>query len=162
MSVTAWMLLALAAGAGLTLTAIDLRSARIPDAANATLALCGPAFHWLADWHYATATELLLGSLFGAGFFYAAREVYARWRGLEAIGLGDVKFMAAAGLWVGLSGIAPLILVAALTTLAALALRHGAAITSEAWRRRRIPFGPGLAVGLAVVVAGQLLGVWRG
>lgn len=122
---------------------------------NAVLAVTGIAFHWASEWLYASPDELLLGSLLGAALFYAVRAVYLRLRGVEALGLGDVKFMAAAGLWVGIWGIAPLILIAALAALAVVLIRHGRSVASEAVRRRRIPFGPGLALGLIVVVGGR-------
>jgi prepilin signal peptidase PulO-like enzyme (type II secretory pathway) len=154
--------LVVAGAALLAMVAIDLHASRLPDLLNAILAITGAAFHWTTDWLHAIPADLLLGASFGAALLYAVRVVYLRLRGVEALGLGDVKFMAAAGLWVGIWGIAPLILIAALTTLTVVLLRHGRAVTSEAVRRRRIPFGPGLALGLAVVVAGQVFGVWPG
>ena len=157
---TGLQVMALLAGAalGAALLASDLRGQRLPDLLNAGLALAALAFHAAraagVEW-----IELLLGALFGAGLFYAVRAVFFRLRRVEALGLGDVKFMAAAGLWVGIGGVAPLILIAATATLVVVLVRHGRTVSEEAVRRRRIPFGPGLVLGLAAVVAGQLLGV---
>jgi len=162
MSVLAvFQLVALILGAMLcgALVVADLRERRLPDVLNAGLAALGLIFHALSDPPSATWAEILAGGGFGAGFFLAMRLLFLRLRGVEALGLGDVKFMAAAGLWVGIWGIAPLILIAALATLLVVVLRHGRDIADPALRQRRIPFGPGLAFALVVVVALQLLGV---
>ncbi len=157
-------ILALVAGAGALagLLLVDLRQARLPDALNLALALAALVFHLANGSWYATWTELLAGAVFGAGLFYALRALMFRLRGIEALGLGDVKFMGAAGLWVGIWGIAPLILVATLSTLAVVALWHGRGLADREIRRQRIPFGPGLVFGLVAVMAGRLSGFWVG
>lgn len=114
----------------------------MPDLPDAGLTLADVPFHWAADWLYAIPTELVLDAALGAALLYAVRAVYFRLRGVEAIALDDVTFIAAAGLRVGVRGIAPPILTAALTTLAAALARHDRFVASEATRRRCIPFGP--------------------
>jgi leader peptidase (prepilin peptidase)/N-methyltransferase len=146
----------------LSLAIFDLRLKRLPDGLNALLGLSGAAFHWSSETVSATPAELALGAAIGGGLFYVMRVLYLRLRGTEALGLGDVKFMAAAGLWAGIWGIAPLILIAALSTLLVVVFRQGRALADAEFRRRRIPFGPGLVFGLVVVVAAQLNGFWTG
>lgn len=148
-----------AAAALLALTVIDLRHARLPDGLNFILVLSGIAFHAASPNEYATWPELLLGAALGAGLFYLLRGIYLRLRGIEAIGLGDVKFMAAAGCWVGIWGIAPLILIAAATTLVVVCLQSGG-LSTALKTQRRIPFGPGLALGLVAVMMAGYWGVW--
>ncbi len=77
---------------------------------------------------------------------WGLRALHARLRGRIGLGLGDVKFLAAATAWTGLAALPLVILVASLTALLALGLasltgrRIGAAT--------RLPFGPFLVLGL--------------
>ncbi len=43
----------------------------------------------------------MLGAMVGAGFIYASGALYLRWRGVEGMGLGDVKLMAMVGAFLG-------------------------------------------------------------
>ncbi len=56
------------------------------------------------------------GAVIGA-VFWLLRRLYFALRKIQGLGLGDVKFLAAAGVWVGVSGLPMLLLVAALTAL---------------------------------------------
>lgn len=49
-----------------------------------------------------SAVDALLGAAVGAGFIYGAGAIYLRWRGIEGMGLGDVKLMAMVGAFVGI------------------------------------------------------------
>lgn len=87
-----------AIGLGLmaALAVIDFNFGIIPDELNIFLALLGG---W---WTYVNGNELWLsvivaGALLTVGLFCAI--AYSRWRKQEMLGLGDVKFFAAAGLW---------------------------------------------------------------
>ena len=96
-----------------------------------------------------------------------AREQFApRHHGLNRIGIrgrrpvemrhlagmvGDVKFLAAAGIWVGVAGIPMLLLVAALTALACAGLMQLAGRQLNA--QTSISFGPFLATGLLFAAA---------
>jgi prepilin signal peptidase PulO-like enzyme (type II secretory pathway) len=87
----------------------------------------------------------LWGSLFGAGLLLMVRFFYDWWRGIEGIGLGDVKLVAIAGFYVGIQGIPFVILIGALSTLLW-------AIPFMILQRQKnlkimLPFGPGLAFG---------------
>jgi leader peptidase (prepilin peptidase)/N-methyltransferase len=46
--------------------------------------------------------DSLLGAAAGASFIYGAGAIYLRWRGIEGMGLGDVKLMAMVGTFLGL------------------------------------------------------------
>ena len=46
--------------------------------------------------------DSLLGAVVGASFIYGAGAIYLRWRGMEGMGLGDVKLMAMVGAFLGL------------------------------------------------------------
>lgn len=153
----------------LVLTWIDLRGMVLPDALVLLLAVLGIAFHLLTDWAHVAPIDALAGAALGAGVLHALRAAFFRLRGVEALGLGDVKLMAAAGLWVGVWNVPLVLTLAAVATLAVvlgLALlrrvtRREATVPSDAaavpLRTQQVPFGPGLCLGLAVVVAQRFL-----
>ena len=76
-----------------------------------------------------------------------------RLRGREGLGLGDVKLIAAAALWVGPFGISWLVLAACVSALAMVLAMQLAGQPLD--RATRLPFGPHIALGLAVVLAAQ-------
>ena len=82
--------------------------------------------------------------VFGGGVMYGLRAAFLAWRGISALGLGDVKFVALAGLYIGFTGLPPLLVLAGLMGivfgLAWRALGHGPAF----------PFGPALCGALAL------------
>jgi len=91
----------------------------------------------------ALAAATLRGAVLGI-LFLSLRERYARWRGREGIGLGDVKLAAAAGVWLDWPAMPIAIEIAALGALALYVLGHALG------RRRihaatRLPFGLFLA-----------------
>lgn len=130
------------------LSIIDLATLRLPDALTlpliATGLICAALFKWDGDswldlrWRVAAAA-------LGYGLLFATAWLYHRIRGRHGLGLGDAKLLAASGAWLGLEGIAPTLLVASLTALAAALVGHlvGRTITADT----RIPFGPFLAIG---------------
>jgi leader peptidase (prepilin peptidase) / N-methyltransferase len=137
----------------------DWRRYILPDALLLGLAICGFVFHLASGWYWQTPLTLLSASAFGAFLLWILRAVYWLWRKQEGLGLGDVKFMAAAGLWVGIGGIGPLLLIGSVATLG-FALYHG-------WRQKlgwhkakqlALPLGPGLGLGLILVLFLQLKG----
>ena len=87
--------------------------------------------------------SLLRGAVL-AGAFLAVREVHHRLRKREGIGLGDVKLAGVAGAWLGWTAMPIAVEVAALTGIAAYALRQfisGRPLHATG----RIPFGLFLA-----------------
>lgn len=118
---------------------VDLQFGIIPDGLNILLAIIGAWWVWKSggDFYMALAVA---GSLLAVGLFCAL--VYSRWRGREMLGLGDVKFFAAAGLWLPIEA-APWFL--------ALAGILGV-IVSIIWRYagggKEFPFAPALCLSL--------------
>ncbi len=53
-------------------------------------------------WRVLSFADSVLGAIAGAGFIWLAGEAYARIRGLEGMGFGDVKLMAMVGAFLGL------------------------------------------------------------
>ncbi|MEQ8966051.1 MAG: prepilin peptidase [Azospirillaceae bacterium] len=138
--------------------AIDLDHFRLPDATTgAAAALAVPWYGLLATDPIApgpidAAATAAAGAALAAGLALAVRFAFARLARVDALGLGDVKLLAAAGLWLGPDGV-PALLVAG-----------GAAgvATGLAWRTagrgRVFPFGPGLALAFFALACLQAAG----
>ena len=125
------------------LSMIDIAQFRLPDALTLPLLAVGLALAaWggvqLLAWHLISA-GLGFGAFRGIGF------LYERYRGVQGLGLGDAKFLAAAGAWFGAEPLATLVLIAAVTALSFVAI--SAANGRVMSRSMRLPFGPFLAVG---------------
>jgi leader peptidase (prepilin peptidase)/N-methyltransferase len=91
----------------------------------------------------------------GAGLLLL-RHLYAMARGRQGLGLVDVKFLMAATLWAGLSGLPVLLLIATTTALAAVLILYmtGRRLTGQT----ALPFGPFLVIGLVAVLVLQAVG----
>jgi leader peptidase (prepilin peptidase)/N-methyltransferase len=135
-----WLLLALAA--------IDARTFILPDGLNAAVAVLGAAM--LAsvrppDWGMNVA-----GAVIGFGLLWLVELFYRRLRGRDGLGRGDAKLLGAIGLWVGAFGIAPVLLIASLSGIAAallLSLRESKTLSGQS----AIAFGPWIALGGYIV-----------
>jgi prepilin signal peptidase PulO-like enzyme (type II secretory pathway) len=127
---------------------IDLHFGIIPNELNLLMALTG--FLWLLCGGGEIYMGLMLAAfLLGVGLFLAL--AYSRWRGREMLGLGDVKFFAAAGLWLR-PDLAPWFF--------AIAGLIGV-VTSFLWRRagggKELPFAPALCFALAICIFYRLV-----
>jgi leader peptidase (prepilin peptidase)/N-methyltransferase len=120
---------------------IDWRHMIMPDVLTLPLIPLGLAAAGILE------PENLPGRLIGvaAGFFglWLVAWVYRRTRGREGLGLGDAKLLAAAGAWVGASGLPSVLAGAALGGLAA---AGGMMLAGRRLDRySALPFGPFLA-----------------
>jgi leader peptidase (prepilin peptidase)/N-methyltransferase len=92
-------------------TVMDWRFFLLPDKGNLAFAGLGLVYQLLhlnwADTSHITDVLLfmILGACCGAGIFLFTRFISLKWKGVEGIGLGDVKFSAAAGVWLGPAGV---------------------------------------------------------
>lgn len=136
----------------IALSIIDLRHWILPNKLNLTLGLLGAGFHASTGFLFFPPIELLLGGLIGSGILYIVRFFGNRHYQQETLGLGDVKLLGAAGLWLGTEGI-----VFAITVGAFAGLIHGLVVAfSRALREKRrpnlkrlmIPAGPGFCIGI--------------
>jgi leader peptidase (prepilin peptidase)/N-methyltransferase len=130
------------------LAAIDHFHGLLPDLLNGTLLLAG-LLALLFDPMAPSAMDGLAGGLLGAAGFAALALGYQAVRGRSGLGGGDIKLMGALGIWVGLTGLAWVVLVAAASALvASLIAARGRFEPSHAIR-----FGPWLGgAGFAVLV----------
>ena len=139
---------------------IDFRYKILPDVLNATIAIAGVLAIILSAWHAFDATAHLVamlgqaagGALIYGGGSWALRAIFMVWKKREALGLGDVKFFAASGIWLGMN----------VDALAAYLLLSGVCgvVAALVWRKAtgelEFPFGPAL-IGAFVAVL-----LWRG
>jgi leader peptidase (prepilin peptidase) / N-methyltransferase len=129
---------------------IDLRRRIIPDGLTLALFGAGLLVTGLREGDPAAVPLRLAEAALAFGLAWALRALHARLRGRIGLGLGDVKFLAAATAWTGLAPLPVLILVASLAALAALAA--GALAGRRIDAATRLPFGPFLALGLHVAL----------
>ena len=146
---TTFALLCLASAA---LAWIDLRRGIIPDRLNLAIASLGVArIAMLGGWtavYIASFEGLVIGAA-----VWLFRRLYFAVRQYQGLGLGDVKLLAASGIWIGITGVPMQLLIAAVTALAAAGAMQLAGQTVT--RQTPLPFGPFLALGLIITVALQ-------
>lgn len=136
--------------AALALT--DIRRGIIPNGLNLSIAGLG-LLKTLVTGGAAAALETGCEAAAIGLIFWLLRRCYFVLRKTQGLGLGDVKFLAAAGTWIGIAGLPTLLLIATLAALAAAGSLQlaGRAVT----RQSSLPFGPFLAIGLLLTVISQ-------
>lgn len=139
----------------IALSVIDLKHWILPDELNFALGVTGVAFHLLTAYRFLALQEMALGAALGAGMLYIIRFFSNRHYGRDTLGLGDVKLMGAAGIWLGIEGVLQAVTVGALAGLihglvyaTILSIKNKTAFTI---RNLSIPAGPGFAVGIIVI-----------
>jgi leader peptidase (prepilin peptidase)/N-methyltransferase len=145
--------LALLCAASALLAFIDLRRGIIPNWLNLAIAFAGLARAFLLEGFVALLTAACEGIIVGATV-WLLRWLFFRLRKYQGLGLGDVKLLAASGVWIGIAGVPIQLLVASLTALAAAGLLRLAGLAMT--RQTSLPFGPFLALGLLTTLVLQL------
>src|SRR6202043_3136872 len=124
---------------------IDIRHGIIPDWLNLTIAGLGLSKAVILGGPFAGLEAACEGAAIGL-IFWLLRRLYFVLRKIQGLGLGDVKFLAAAGPWIGIAGMPTLLLIATLTALVA---AGGLQLAGrDMTRQTSLPFGPFLAIGL--------------
>lgn len=129
----------------LVLSAVDMRTYRLPDLITLPLILFGLA------WHLFRGDPMLnyaLGAAIGYGFVYALSVYWRHRRGAEGIGLGDGKLLGGAGAMVGATHLPFVLLIGSST---ALLIHGGSLLLRKSKRSDYVAFGPYLAFGLWAV-----------
>jgi leader peptidase (prepilin peptidase)/N-methyltransferase len=154
-----WIALFCLAGAVFLLAAlsvVDLKTRLLPNEMVLGFALLGLVFHWATAARFVAPEDIVLGGVFGFGSLFILRAVANHLCKMDTLGLGDVKLMGAAGLWLG-----PQAVMIAMAAGACCSLLHGLVLgVIEARRthsplnlnRLSLPAGPGFACG--IVIAG--------
>ena len=135
-----------------SLALVDLRRGIIPDALNLAVAGLGLA-KAVVDGGVTAGLAAITEAIAVAAIFWLFRRFYFVVRKIQGLGLGDVKFLAAATLWVGFTGVTTLLLIAALSALLAIGSMQAAG--QSLTRKTSLPFGPFLALGLLSTLAAQ-------
>jgi len=152
MFIISLLLLAIACGILVTLSIIDLKTWLLPDPLNLALAITGIFFHLVTHFEILPPQELIFGALVGAGLLYIIRMGGNAYYKQESLGLGDVKLLGAAGLWLGLEGT-----IIAIVLGAAAGVIHGLILagviahknkTSYSIQKLMLPAGPGFCAGI--------------
>jgi leader peptidase (prepilin peptidase)/N-methyltransferase len=142
----------------LAIAVIDARRFIIPN--ELTLAALVLALVQAAVLDPDPAVAVLQAVLRGAALaliFFAIRETYAKLRGRDGLGLGDVKLAGVAGAWLGWTAIPIAVEIAALSALALYLVRYLSGRPLRA--TQRIPFGLFLAPAIWIA---WMFEVWLG
>jgi leader peptidase (prepilin peptidase)/N-methyltransferase len=149
------LLLMLLAGCVTRIALQDWRSLRVSDFMNGMVAVIGIGA-WFVGIDPArvdasrTFLEIVRDVTLTGGALLLVRALYFRLRGIEGLGLGDIKLGAAAGIWIGWEDFALAVFGAA---LGALLFVLGSTMKHGHWSAgRRIPF--------ASFLAPAILGAW--
>lgn len=133
----------------LPVVVVDIRERRIPNSVNLAIAALGVLRIAARDRSLMAGAEAAGQAALAFAAFVALAWIVRSVRRNATFGMGDIKFLAAAAAWAGVEGsVGVLMLASCAATLAAVA--------ASPWLgfdlRRQMPFGPPLALGLAVVV----------
>lgn len=125
-------------------------------------------FHLASGFTFLNMKDMAAGLMIGSGTLYIIRLVASRFYGQDALGLGDVKLMGAAGAWLGPQYILPAMIIGALCGLG-----HGLALALHGYRSTKtwpslqtlpVPAGPGFTLGIALTAAfmfASQMGAWK-
>ena len=128
------------------LSVIDFRTGYLPDVIVVPLGLFGLGVAIYGSPIAVIWPMALLGAAINASIFYGLRWIVSRMKGREAMGLGDVKLVAAGGLWLGPMGLPYIMAVSGVATL--LGVGIASLITRKPLWQGEMPLGPGLALGI--------------
>lgn len=145
----------------LTLAVTDLTRFRLPDLLNGILLAVAMLLSLLPGGIGPEAA--LIGVLAGVGSFWALRFAYHRLRGVEGLGLGDVKLMAGLGAYAGPLDLPLLVLLAALAGLTGGLIFHltgRARSDAPPLGKRALPFGASLCGAAAVLWFLRVMAWW--
>lgn len=126
----------------ITLGFIDHETGYLPNAL--TLPLVGLGLVANAVTVFVPFMDALIGAVAGYGAFWAISTIFKKIRGIDGLGLGDAKLLAAIGAWTGWQMLSPTVFagsVIALVGIGLVALRG-----EQIGRTTQMPFGPALAI----------------
>ena len=130
-------------------TVTDLREQRIPNTLNLAIGALGLAHVVIHSPNFRGMASALGAMLIAAVLFGGTAWVLRRFSARSSIGMGDLKFLTAASLWVGWDGSVVILMIAC---LAAVTFSLAIAPWQGLDLRKMRPFGPMLAFGMIVVV----------
>jgi leader peptidase (prepilin peptidase)/N-methyltransferase len=131
----------------LAMSAIDIDTHLLPDSMTLPLLWAGIIVNF--NGMFVSLHDAVLGAIFGYLVLWVLYWLFRLVRGVEGMGYGDFKLLAALGAWLGWAALPQIVLIAAVT---------GAVVGLAAtWRGRMrfeepLPFGPFLAAGGALTL----------
>ncbi|MCC8393915.1 A24 family peptidase [Paraburkholderia sp. MMS20-SJTR3] len=131
----------------LTMSAIDIDTHLLPDSLTLPLLWAGLIVNF--NGMFTNLHDAVLGAIVGYLALWAVHWLFLLVRGVEGMGYGDFKLLAALGAWLGWAALPQIVLIAAVA---------GAVVGLAAtWRGRMrfeepLPFGPFLAAGGALTL----------
>jgi leader peptidase (prepilin peptidase)/N-methyltransferase len=139
----------------IVLFAIDLRHQILPNAITVPGIVIGFALGFVLPPGWRSS---LIGLLAGGGILFAIAEAYYRLRGIEGLGMGDVKMLAMIGAFLGWQ---LMLLTLVLASFAGSLLGLALIASGRGGMKLKLPFGTFLAVGaLVAAVAGEPILAW--
>jgi leader peptidase (prepilin peptidase) / N-methyltransferase len=112
---------AILAALALYIAAVDVERLEIPDIANAGIFTAGIAWTFIDSGFDVTACAFaIVRSLIAAGILFVIRAAYSKVRGIEGLGLGDVKLAGAGASWLSSSSMLIALLVAVIAAIVAI------------------------------------------
>ncbi len=131
----------------IALAAIDWETGFLPDMLTLPLIAIGLAVNVAGL--FVPFKDAVIGAAAGYFTLWVVAAFYKNLRGRDGLGLGDAKLLAVLGAWIGWMALPAMVMIAAMTALAAVGVQRlrGADIRAET----AIPFGPALAAAGAVV-----------
>jgi leader peptidase (prepilin peptidase) / N-methyltransferase len=140
----------------IVITFIDLKYMIIPDVISIPGTLLGIALSTLTQFGItlqfplvSSLTESLIGVLCGAGILYVVAASYKYIKGIDGLGLGDVKLLGVVGALFGITGSFWTIFLGSIFGLCYAVVRT---ICMRVSIREPFPFGPFLALGTVVYI----------
>lgn len=130
----------------ISLTFIDADTQYLPDQLTLPLVWLGLLFNWHTQ--FISLEQALLGAVVGYMSLWTLSNAYKLVRGIDGMGGGDFKLLAAVGAWTGLKSLALIVLVAAVVGIVAALIKRVA-------KQQPMAFGPCLAI------AGWIVFVWH-
>lgn len=124
---------------------VDSRRGIIPDIAVIVLGLLAILATYMFG--FQSWAMMSIGIIIGGGMLWGLRVFYKQLRGIDGLGLGDVKLMAVGGGLLGPLNVGYAIALGAAASLFWLLLFNKDALKSG---QTKIPFGPGLCFGIFV------------
>ena len=135
----------------LALSIIDIEHQLLPDALTQTLLWLGLLLRVFALLP-GTLADAVIGAAAGYLSLWLLATGYRSWRGVDALGMGDAKLLAALGAWLGWQALPTLLLMAACGGIIATFIAHW---FSHRALNQPIPFGPWLSLSGALLFIGQ-------